>query len=460
MNLPYLTSEFPGIGGVIKQRPEDFFVQELPLYEPSGEGEHVYVEVQKIGLTTFETVHRLSKALRLHEKDIGYAGLKDARAITRQIFSILGTTEQAAMNLRIPGITVQWAARHGNKLRLGHLWGNRFAIKVRDVMPTDVLKLRPILSIIEKRGMPNYFGEQRFGRRGNNDRLGAALIRNDNVSLLKQLLGEPDPAIDDADSLRARTAFDARDNETAMKFFPRHCGMERRILARLMKTRKPNAAVRAIDEKLRKLWISALQSRVFNEVVARRISAIDRLIDGDLAYLHENGACFQVESVETEQPRCDAFEISATGPLVGYRMTPPKGEALAIENDVLAKDGLSPASFRTSDYGRIKGARRPIRVKSKDIELVGGGDEFGPYITVAFSLPAGSYATVLMGELMKVESESLAASAAGGDEGADAQNDEDAAQDSHEGLAGDGDAVDGGLGQADGQSPAGGEETD
>jgi tRNA pseudouridine13 synthase len=442
MTLPYLTTEFPGIGGSLKERPEDFFVQELPLYEPSGEGEHVYAEIQKIGVTTFETVHRLSKALRVHEKDIGYAGLKDARAITRQIFSILGTSEQAVMNLHLPDLNVQWAVRHGNKLRLGHLWGNRFAIKIRNVVPTDVLKLRPVLSVLEKRGMPNYFGEQRFGRRGNNDLLGAALIRGDNVAVLKHLLGGPDPAIDDADSLRARAAFDARDNDTAMRLYPRHCGLERRVLARLMKTRKPNAAVRAIDEKLRKLWISALQSRMFNEVVAQRIGGLDRLMDGDLAYIHDNGACFLVESAITEQARCDAFEISATGPLVGYRMTLPQGEPLRIEEEQLANDDLTPASFRSSDYGRIKGARRPLRVKPTDMELSAGADDFGPYITVAFSLPAGSYATVLLRELMKSDSGIGSAilsspGTAGGDEGADTEDHENAAEHSHEGLAGD-----------------------
>src|SRR5687768_8308956 len=168
MNLPFLTKDFPSIGGVIKQRPEDFFVQELPLYEPTGEGEHVYCEIQKIGMTTFDAVDRIARALNVSAYDIGFAGMKDAQAVTRQLLSIRGTTEAAVMGLKIPNLTVQWAARHGNKLRLGHLSANRFAIKIREVNPTDVVKLRPVLDVLEKRGMPNYFGEQRFGRRENN----------------------------------------------------------------------------------------------------------------------------------------------------------------------------------------------------------------------------------------------------------------------------------------------------
>ena len=400
--LPYLTKDLPGIGGVIKQRDEDFFVQEIPLYEPSGEGEHVYCEVQKVGLTTFDALHRIGKALDRSVRDIGYAGLKDAKAITRQVFSIPLVTPDAVMALKIPDITVLWAARHVNKLRLGHLKGNRFAIKIRDVNPTDVVKLRPMIDILERRGVPNYFGEQRFGRRGNNDLLGGALIAGDNVRLLQLLLGSPDPAIDDSQTIGARAAFDRRDNETAMRLYPRSHGMERRILARLMKTHKPNAAVRGIDQKLRRLWVSALQSRVFNQTLATRLEAdtMDRLIDGDLAMKHENGACFSVEDPAAEQPRVDAFEISPTGPMVGYRMTLPKGEALKIEQEVFDQVGVTPESFRNNNE-RAKGERRALRMKPTNIELNGGVDEHGGYITVAFSLPSGSYATMFLRELMK-----------------------------------------------------------
>ncbi|CAN5451151.1 tRNA pseudouridine(13) synthase TruD [soil metagenome] len=402
MNLPFLTTDLPGIGGAIKQREEDFFVQEIPLYEPAGEGEHVYCEVQKVGLTTFDALHRIGNAFNISVRDIGYAGLKDAKAITRQVFSIPLVPTEAVMALKLPDITVLWAARHLNKLRLGHLKGNRFAIKIRDVNPTDVVKLRPMIDVIEKHGMPNYFGEQRFGWRGNSDLLGGALIAGDNVRLLQLLLGSPDPAIDDSQTLGARGAFDRRDNETAMRLYPRSHGMERRILARLMKTHKPNAAVRGIDQKLRRLWVSALQSRVFNQTLATRLEAgtMDRLIDGDLAMKHENGACFSVEDVAAEQPRVDTFEISPTGPMVGYRMTLPKGEALKLEEEVFKQVGVTPESFRNTNE-RAKGERRALRVKPTDIQLSGGVDEHGGHITVAFSLPSGSYATMFLRELMK-----------------------------------------------------------
>jgi tRNA pseudouridine13 synthase len=398
---PYLTADFPGIGGSIKNRPEDFFVQEQPLYEPSGEGEHVYCQVQKIGMATFDAIDRLARVLDVNPRNIGYAGMKDARAVTQQIFSIPGVTEEQVMGASQPNLTVQWAARHGNKLRLGHLAGNRFAIKIRDVSPTDVVKLEPVMQTLQKRGMPNYFGEQRFGRRGDNHKLGAAYVAGDDEGVLKLLLGTPIAGVDDGQTHQARSLFDRGDYEASMKAWPRRHGMERRVLARFIKTRKAGAAVRVIEDRLRRLWVSALQSTMFNQVVGRRIQTLDKLMDGDLAWKHDSGAVFAVESAAAEQARCDAFEISPSGPLIGYRMTEPKGEPAAIEAEAFAAEGLKPEDFRRTGSLKVKGARRPLRIQPKDAQLEAGVDEFGPYITAAFSLPAGSFATVLIAELTK-----------------------------------------------------------
>jgi len=403
MTLPHSTPDLPGIGGSIKQRPEDFFVQEIPLYEPSGQGEHVYCEIEKIGLSTFDAIDRLARALNVSPRDIGYAGLKDAAAITRQLFSIQGADESAVMDLHLPQMSVKWAARHGNKLRLGHLRGNRFAVKIRHVNPTDVVKLTPLVRRLQERGMPNYFGEQRFGRRGNNHLLGAALLANDDAQALKILLGSPDQSLDNPQHLSARQAFDRGDFPASMKLWPRSSGMERRILARFIKTEKPAAAVRAVDQRVRRLWISALQSDLFNQAVARRITSLDKLLPGDLAEKHDNGAVFRVVDAAAEQPRCDAFQISPTGPLIGYRMTLPEGQPLQIEEEIFASRGIRPADFRAAGRLKVKGARRSLRVRPTDVELAAGVDEHGPHVTAAFTLPAGSFATIFLRELMKVE---------------------------------------------------------
>lgn len=403
MSLPYATPDFAGIGGSIKQRDEDFFVQELPLYEPAGEGEHVYCELQKIGLTTFDAVARLSKILNVPQVDIGFAGMKDARAVTRQLFSIRGVTEESVKNIKQADLEVLWAARHGNKLRLGHLKGNRFAVKIRDVDPMSVTKLGPVLKQLETRGVPNFFGEQRFGRRDNNDKLGAALIRQDNPGLAHLLLGDPIKNVDDGMQYKARKLFDEGDYEGSMKAWPRRCGLERRLLHRVMKTGKASGAGRALDDKLRRLFVSALQSRAFNEILARRIESYDTLLDGDWAYKHENGACFHVESAAAEQARCAAWEISPSAPMVGFRVSMADKAAGEIEQAVLDQFALKPEMFKVAGYHKVKGTRRPLRVKPEDLAVSSGVDEHGGHVTVAFTLPAGAFATVLLRELTKTE---------------------------------------------------------
>lgn len=187
----------------------------------------------------------------------------------------------------------------------------------------------------------------------------------------------------------------------------------------MLKTGQPGAAVRMIDDKLRRLWVSALQSHLFNQVLTKRIDTLDKIIPGDFAYKHENGACFQVTDPAAEQPRADNFEISATGPIVGYRMSMPEADALAIEQAVLKENGLTPGHFKQEGRDQAKGTRRPLRVQPKDVEIASGVDDHGAHITVAFTLPSGSFATVLLGELMKNEEEAddqAVAEEAAGDE--------------------------------------------
>jgi len=240
--------------------------------------------------------------------------------------------------------------------------------------------------------MPNYFGEQRFGRRGNNDRLGAALLRGDAEAVIRLLLGGPDPAVDDAEAIKARTLFDGGDRQAALDAWPRRDRDERAALVRFIRTGDAAAAIAAVGEPVRRLWVSALQSRVFNDVVARRINDIDGLLDGDVAYKHDNGACFAVTDAAAERPRAAAFEISATGPLVGPSMLRPINAAAVIEEAVIdAAQVTIPADAR-GDFA--PGARRPLRVPAKEIHAESGMDANGPYILTAFTLPPGAYATV------------------------------------------------------------------
>ena len=178
MRLPRLTPELAGTGGAIKSVPEDFVVEEIPAYAACGEGEHLYLSVEKRGITTHEMVRRIARALNLPPTSIGTAGQKDRHAIARQLVSVPAEDVEKASNLRLDDVTVLSAARHEHKLRTGHLRGNRFHIVVRGVGEGAEERARAVLSRIADLGMANYYGPQRFARGGNAER-GRALLRGE-----------------------------------------------------------------------------------------------------------------------------------------------------------------------------------------------------------------------------------------------------------------------------------------
>src|SRR5262249_3557815 len=146
--------------------PGDFMVEEVPLYLPSGRGEHTYFEIEKTDLSTPEALERLGRALNQDVKAFGYAGLKDRKGITRQTISIQGVDPDTVLGITVPQISILWARLHQNKLRIGHLKGNRFRICIRGVLPEAEKLIQPILGVLLEKGVPNYFGPQRFGNRG------------------------------------------------------------------------------------------------------------------------------------------------------------------------------------------------------------------------------------------------------------------------------------------------------
>jgi tRNA pseudouridine13 synthase len=399
-SLPYLTRSLPGIGGRIKVYPEDFCVEEIPLYEASGEGTHVYFQIEKRGLPTPAAVGRLAGVMGVRPQDIGLAGLKDAHAVSRQYLSLEHADEQKLAEYSDPQIRVLWVGRHRNKLRPGHLAGNRFSIKVRDVGAAELDAARGVLDVLVERGVPNYFGDQRFGKRGDTADLGRALLVNDLEEFLAIYLGRP-MQDDPPDCRAARDAFDVDALDRALKRWPRHYANERRALSAYRKTHKPSKAIGAIDKRMRRLYVSAFQSVIFNAVLARRIETLDRLLPGDLAKKTDTGGVFPVEDIQAEQPRCENWEISPTGPLPGQRDRLASGEAGEIEQAVLQDFGVSEEDFDRAGSLKIQGTRRPLRWPLKEANISAGLDAHGEYIELSFQAPSGCYATVAVEEICK-----------------------------------------------------------
>ena len=400
--LPYLTADLPGIGGAIRQNLEDFRVSELPLYEASGAGDHVYFRIEKVGVPTPAAVDRIARYMGVRPGDIGLAGLKDAQAITTQMLSLEHADAARLAAYRDAQVRVVWVGRHGNKLRPGHLAGNRFDVRIRGVGEGQLEAAREVLEVLKRRGVPNYFGPQRFGARGDTDKLGAALVRGDLREFLAIYLGRSSPA-DPPECRGARDAFDAGFLPRAQQLWPWHYGSERRALAAWKRTGKAGPAIAAIDKRMRRLYVSAFQSRIFNDVLTRRLGSLDELWEGDLAEKAENGAVFAVVDAAAEQERCRRFEISPTGPIVGYRGKLAEGRMGEIEREVLGAAGASAEDFRRVGALKVKGGRRALRFALGGPDLTAGRDEAGEFVGLAFTAPSGCYATVVLREIMKTD---------------------------------------------------------
>lgn len=413
MSLTYLT-DLPGVGGVIKQRPEDFLVEEQPLYDLSGEGEHLYLFIEKTQATTSDVVRRLAQIFGIQRGDVGYAGMKDKQAVTRQHFSVRTTDSNVAeaeaaqlLAEQDPRIKILWADRHRNKLRRGHLAGNRFVIRIRNVDPLAAVNAKRILDELASQGVPNYVGEQRFGYRGTNHLLGRDLLLRKPESLLDELLGRP-LEIESEPVRDARAAYDRGDYEAALQAWPRHLRHERQAAQVLARGKSPNQAVRAIERMHKSFLVTAAQSYVFNQVLDRRLrgGTFAKLLPGDLAWKHDNGAVFSVDDAtavkeNADEGRVASLEVSPSGPMWGPSMTRAQGDVAKLELEALQAFSLTEADLEGGGNIRPEGVRRPLRVAMRDPDISSGVDDFGSYVRVAFELPRGAFATMVLRELMK-----------------------------------------------------------
>ena len=383
-----------------KQAPEDFLVEELPAYEPCGEGDHTYFQIQKTGLSTHDAAGILATALGVPPRAIGYAGLKDAQAVTRQWMSVEHVAPERLTSFKHPKIEVRQVSRHGNKLRVGHLRGNHFALKLRDVPPDHIPRIEAVLEVLTRRGVPNYFGEQRFGARGDGWCIGRALLRHEPAEVVALVCGRPGE-FDHGPVQKARMLFDEGEFDASARTWPGGF-RDSAKLARAMARAKGKAgkALRAMPRNLQRFFVSAYQSHLFNLVVAERIDELDVVQVGDLAYKHDHGAVFRVEDLDAERPRVEAFEISATGPLFGRRMTRASGAPGELEQRIEDAE-LSGGELEQRGPLSWKGARRPLRVPLGEPELEVGVDDHGTFCALRFGLPPGSYATGVLAELLR-----------------------------------------------------------
>ena len=324
--------------GVIRTRTEDFQVDEMLGFEPAGIGQHVFLQVRKRDTNTLWLAKQIALLAGASQRDLGYAGLKDRHGVTTQWLSVdmAGRPEPDWRALESTQVEVLQVIRNPRKLRIGALRGNRFRLRVRQLQAhRQTLEQR--LQLLRDSGMPNYFGEQRFGH-------------------------------DYANLAQAEALFERR-------------------LGR-------------VERKLRGLLISAARSQLFNEVLAARIEQVswDRPRAGDYFTLDGSRTGFAAEQQDnTLIERCRSMDIHPTGPLWGRGRPPVSGETLALEQTLLEPYGVLRNGL---EHVGLQQERRPLRVRVGELRWeLPGQDE----LLLEFSLPAGSYATVLLRELLQVE---------------------------------------------------------
>ncbi len=348
--------------GRIKSSPEDFVVEEIPAYEPSGEGTHLFLKFEKKGLTTDAAVRSITKALGIEMRDVGIAGMKDKVAVTTQWVSVPTPPKDPSLEERAKALVLEAgetrirvleAKRHANKLKTGHLRGNRFDIIVRDV---DADALATILAAMDRfgtEGVPNAFGVQRFGKEGDN-------------------------------ATRARAWLTGKE-------------------------RAPN------DPRLRRFHFSALQSTVFNAVLEARIAdGTWRLpVLGDLLKKEDTGGMFVCTDVQADRERAVKGELCPTGPMVGDKMRWPDGPVKDLEEQIAAPFLEGVDLKRARSLG--EGTRRALRLRVTACSVaevlnskgVPGADESDNReqtrsLRVQFVLPKGAYATTVLANAFDV----------------------------------------------------------
>ncbi len=395
----------PDLSGRIKLRNEDFLVEELPLYQPSGRGDHLYLFLQKEGMAHSEMIRHLRQHFKVGDRDIGFAGMKDRNAVTRQLVSVhLPGSEQKALDLDIQGLNLLWSDRHSNKLRRGHLEGNRFSIRIRDIDPLKAPQLQTRLRSLHRIGVPNYYGIQRFGYRCNTHLLGEHLVNATWEGLASELLGAQGSPFPKR-QIKAREYFDAGNYKDSLHLWSRKEFAETTVLRSLIRGDSFEKAIHRIPKPTLAFWISAYQSAAFNRVLDHRIEhdLLDSVLQGDVVIRSESRKQFiaHQEILQTEEFQNDikALKVSATGPMWGGHMLRPGGETLRNEAEVLEAIGFNTEGIESCTSAE-RGTRRPLRIPLSNIEMDSGVDNHGGYVRTAFDLPRGAYATIVLRELI------------------------------------------------------------
>ena len=408
----YVTSQ-KGIGGSIRNRYEDFYVEEIPEMLPTGEGPNVWIWIEKVGRTTLDVVLDIARDLHIDRKRTGFAGMKDKKALTRQWICIanMDSEEQFRQveNLDIYKTDFLKITRGRKKLRMGQLKGNKFRILIRDL--DDIEKsadvANEVLKELEITGVPNYYGWQRFGKpRTNTHLVGEALIHNDLKEAVRRYVGNPSQSESEENQM-ARQAYDDGDLEKSLELMGKGMRYEKMMVRQLIKDSKKGEltdkaymnALHALPKPLQRMFVHAYQSYLFNDVVSRRVDmGINKYVEGDIIIDPEE-RIIRDKTPEEYQELIDNFEANPTVPLYGTKVPFAGGEVGEMEKSVLESYNLEKSDFEVPKMPRLgsHGLRRSLRFQVWDASAKACDEG----VLAEFSINKGSYATAVLREVMK-----------------------------------------------------------
>ena len=410
LGLDWYATGAPGTGGRLKKRNDDFRVDEHTGFPYGDEGKHAVLRVTLRGYETHEFARDLSSALGASRKRVSWAGTKDKKAVTTQVFTVADVSRDEVEDVSLEGATLEYIGRSHQSIALGDLVGNGFEVRLRDTdAPGNADGVADELDAFG--GVPNLFGSQRFGsRRPITHLVGERILADDFAGAIDAYLVESfDDEPERTREARERLA-DDRDYAEALDYFPGYLGYERALLNAVVEGREPRDALEALPHNLRRMFVNAVQSRVFNLVLRERYrdgARFDRAYTGDVVCFAETHGDVRVPDTSSTQ-RVTESNVDAvnrhverrrafvTAPLVGAETGFADGEQGERERRVLDALGVSRDDFDREDGYGSEGTRRAVLV---DPELSYGRD--GDDLTFDFFLPRGSYATVVLREFTK-----------------------------------------------------------
>ena len=436
LGLEVYGTQSQGIGGKIRQLLDDFVVEELLVdgslaevsapaeaWESIGEGHYLICVLVKRRWDTFLAVREIAKRLQISQKRIRFAGIKDTKALTAQHISLQNVSPNRVLDVQIKDITVYPQRFSRERMYSQLIKGNRFHLTIRAInQPTSVIEERTkcVKEEIEKSGgVPNFFGHQRFGTiRPNTHQVGKYLIRGDAEKAALAYLAEP-YTHEHPEAREARQQLqDTMDFEEALERFPRFLRYERFMLRHL--TRYPNdfvGAFRELPRRLRKLFVQAYQSYLFNRFLSERIRRgipLDEPQIGDYTIkLDEHGLPTEEHDQATEtnlqtmEQLVKEGKLCIAAPLVGPSQPPSKGTQGEIEQAILEAENVTPEAFKLSFMpeataeGRVRAVLNPVWNLVQEEISEDKENEEKQIMKLGFTLNRGSYATVLLREFMK-----------------------------------------------------------